>query len=153
MQNLRSALFTFTAVLALVSCNTPHTNKEAIAEIKDSNKTLFTSGMWHVSNFVKDGIDKKETYAAYTFEFMPNHRVTATQGSHIYKGSWKIVSDGVTDDAPAEDLDFIIEFKKQDTISQLNGEWMIEEETPLKVDLSNVSNDYSKVDRLSFKKG
>lgn len=153
MQNLKLALFTFATVLALVSCNSPRTNKEAFAEIKDSNKTPFTSGKWHVSNFVKDGVDKKENYRTYTFEFMPNHHITATQGIHIYKGNWEIVSDGVTDDAPAKDLDFIIEFKKQDTISQLNGEWMIEEETPLKIDLSNVSNDHNKVDHLSFQKG
>lgn len=153
MQNLRSALFTFTAVLALVSCNAPHTNKEAIPEIKDSNKTPFTSGMWHVSNFVKDGIDKKERYATYVFEFTPDHGITAKNGKQLYKGNWEIVSDGVTDDAPAEDLDFIIEFKKQDTISQLNGEWMIEEKAHLKVELSNVSNDHNKVDHLSFQKG
>ena len=153
MQNLRSALFGFITLLTLFSCNSPLANKEAIAEIKDSNKTPFTSGMWHVSNFVKDGVDKKENYTAYTFEFMPDHHITAKNGNQVYKGNWEIVSDGVTDDAPAADLDFIIEFKEQDTISQLNGEWMIEEETPLKVDLSNVSNDYSKVDRLSFQKG
>lgn len=153
MQNLRSALFTFATVLALVSCNSPRTNKEAVAEIKDTNKTPFTSGMWHVSNFVKDGIDKKERYANYVFEFTPDHGITAKNGKQMYKGNWEIVSDDVTDDAPAEDLDFIIEFKKQDTISQLNGEWMIEEKAHLKFELSNVSNDHNKVDHLSFQKG
>lgn len=152
MQNLKLALFTFTTVLTLVSCTSPRTNKEANSEIKNNRSSVFTSGVWHVSNFIKDGIDKKESYTAYTFEFTPNHHITATQGNHIYKGSWEIVSNGITDDAPSSDLDFIIEFKKQDTISQLNGEWMIEEETPLKVDLSNVSNDHSKVDRLAFQK-
>lgn len=153
MQKLKLTLFTFTSVLVLASCNSPRTNKEVAAKTKNNSAPVFTSGAWHVSNFIKDGVDGKDKYASYVFEFTPDNHITATQGNHTYKGNWKVISDGTTDDAPTRDLDIIISFKKQDSISQLNGEWMIEEKTPLSVDLSNVSSNHDKVDRLAFQKG
>ncbi|RWW92357.1 hypothetical protein [Flavobacterium cerinum] len=152
MQNLKLVLSTFIAVSALVSCNSSNTNKGVVPEIKNNSTVIFTSGTWHVSNFVKDGIDKKESYAAYVFEFMPNHHVTAKRGDIIYKGSWEIINDGITDDAPVTDLDLILDFKRQANVSQLNGEWMIEEKAPLKVELNNISSDHNKVDHLAFQK-
>ena len=152
MQNLRSVLFAFTIVLTLVSCNSSRNDNKAFAEIKDHNKTAFTLGTWHITDFVKNGINEEDKYAPYVFEFGSNHSITAKSGNHVYKGRWEIVSDGITDDAPAADLDFIIEFKEQDTISRLNGEWMIEEKTAVRVDLSNISEDHNKVDHLTFQK-
>lgn len=151
MQNLRSALFAFTIVLTLVSCNSSRNDNKASAEITDHNETAFTLGTWHITDFVKNGI-KEDKYAPYVFEFGSNHSITAKSGNHVYKGRWEIVSDGITDDAPAADLDFIIEFKELDTISRLNGEWMIEEKTAVRVDLSNISEDHNKVDHLTFQK-
>lgn len=152
MQNLRSALFAFTFVLTLVSCNSSRNDNKASAEITDRNETAFTLGKWHITDFVKNGINEEDKYAPYVFEFGSNHSITAKSGNHVYKGRWEIVSDGITDDAPAADLDFIIEFKQQDTISRLNGEWMIEERTAVRVDLSNISEDHNKVDHLTFQK-
>jgi hypothetical protein len=125
----------------LVSCNSSRNDNKASAEITDHNETAFTLGTWHITDFVKNGINEEDKYAPYVFEFESNHSITAKSGNHVYKGRWEIVSDGITDDAPAADLDFIIEFKEQDTISRLNGEWMIEEKTAVRVDLSNISEE------------
>lgn len=138
MKQFSNIIILIAVIVCLVSCNLKNKKDDALLESQD--KEAFTSGKWHITGYKTDGKDKKERYTGFSFIFSKDNHITGTKKNSDYKGNWSILKGDITDDAPAADLDFIIEFNTQDDLSHLNGRWMIRDRTFSTLRLSNNEN-------------
>jgi hypothetical protein len=151
MKKAMQAVFAIMFMLVLAACNSKE-GENATFKASPGSTDDFTAKTWHISNFYKDDRQQKNSFAAYTFRFMPNNRLMVTNGAANYIGKWSVINDAGTDDSPPADTGFVIEFTNRGDISTLNGEWMIVDFTFSALVLSNLNTVHDGTDYLTFEK-
>lgn len=147
MKKIKHLLLLFT-IAVLISC-TDNSHSTFINYPKATDS--FTSGNWHLSNFMKDSMNKHGIYKEYLFHFNSDNSVVASRNDKKTIGKWLVNSDWGTDDNPPTDIDFVLEFKIYDSLSHLNGDYYIVERTASKLKLKS-TNTSDNSEYLEFEK-
>ena len=81
-----------------------------------------------------------------------NGKLTASNSSNTYTGSWSVTKDDSNDDNPSNDLDFNIAFTSPENFVDLTDDWNIVSRTDTKIQLVSVSGGGGGTDYLTFEK-
>jgi hypothetical protein len=142
----KSLLFLGVLVL-LASCKKDDSNTTASFSTSTSSFTKINlpSGKWKITYYNDNGTDETADYTGYEFQFNSSGSVSATNGANSVTGSW---SSGTDDDQ----LKLILDFPTSNSISELNDDWHIVEQSSSKVKLEDISGGGGGTDYLTFEK-
>lgn len=136
--------------LPFISCETSDDGAMENTEINITNlKATVTSGTWVVTLFEEEGVDETSDFSGFTFIFNEGGVLRADSGDNSISGAWSITSD---DDDSKEDIDFNIFFSFPVNFAELSEDWDIVSYSDTRIELKDVSDDDSTVDRLFFEK-
>ncbi len=136
--------------LPFISCETSDDGAMENTEINITNlKATVTSGTWVVTLFEEEGVDETSDFSGFTFIFNEGGVLRADSGDNSISGAWSITSD---DDDSKEDIDFNIFFSSPVNFAELSEDWDIVSYSDTRIELKDVSDDDSTVDRLFFEK-
>ena len=138
MKTTIALLFTLTIlVFGLSSCT------------KDKNSTdpstsdIVGQGTWKVTLFNDSGDDETQNFAGYNFTFNSNGTIAAVKNASTVNGTWNTGSDDSQNK-------LILDFGTTVQFSELNEDWVILEQTALKIRLEHVSGGNGGTDLLTF---
>lgn len=142
----KSLLFLGVLIL-LASCKKDDSNTTASFSTSTSSFTKINlpSGKWKISYYNDNGTDETTDYTGYEFQFNSSGSVAATNGANSVTGSW---SSGTDDNQ----LKLILDFPAANSISELNDDWHIVEQSSSKVKLEDISGGGGGTDYLTFEK-
>jgi len=110
-------------------------------------------GTWRITSFIDSDVDETSHFTGYSFTFNPsNGKLTASNSSNTYTGSWSVTKDDSNDDNPSNDLDFNIAFTSPDNFVDLTDDWNIISRADTKIQLVSVSGGGGGTDYLTFEK-
>lgn len=139
----------FMMSLVFISCETSddawETNEISVTDIR----ATVTSGTWVVALFEEEGLDETSDFSGFGFTFNADGVLRADSGDNSISGAWSITSD---DDDSKEDIDFNIFFSFPVNFAELSEDWDIVSYSDTRIELKDVSDDNSTVDRLFFEK-
>ena len=142
-------ILTITLLLAgftgLQSC------KKEDTKTKNEVETNIVEGTWRISNFVDSGTNETSDFTGYNFTFSTDGKLTASNGTNYYTGTWSI-TDSNSDDDSKDDLDFNIYFNLTNDFEELNDDWDISSQSETKLELIDVSGGNGGTDYLTFEK-
>lgn len=94
---------------------------------KNANEP-FTKGSWQIISFTIDNEQQLDAYKSYRFLFDSDGSVAAADATNFATGIYKVLSTESTDDMPASDISFVMDFRDA-KLATLNGSWLIREKT------------------------
>ena len=115
------------------------------AEIED----MVQSDTWRITKFIDSDEDETQHFAGYTFTFGGDGTLTASNGTNTYTGTWSITDSNSNDDSP-DDLDFNIYFNLTNDFEDLNDDWDFISQSPVKIELIDISGGNGGTDYLTF---
>lgn len=115
-------------LLALLSVFFAGCGKDDTGSLAEVTNTL-SAGVWRVTYFADNGIDKTASFTGYDFVFHSGGNVTATKGSSNEVGTWTPLE---SDDG-SENPDLVISFVTQNIFAEISGKWHILEMTDIKL--------------------
>lgn len=143
------------AGLVLTSCDSSDDNDEVtIAHIEDVKSTVST-GDWQITLYEKDGMEQTQNFTGYSFTFDAAGQLTAVNGDTSISGAWSVSADADSsdDDTPSEsDVDFTIFFSNEGVFTEISEDWEIVSFSETRLELRDVSDDDSVIDRLIFER-
>ena len=102
-------------------------------------RSIMAQGPWIVAQYKDDGVDETAMFSGSTFEFLPDHLVSVTVSptGPAYMGLWRVIrnSDGK--------IKVYLNFGDADPYGELTDDWKLVEITPNRIELRDVSDDYS----------
>lgn len=102
-------------------------------------RSIMAQGPWIVAQYKDDGVDETELFTGSTFEFLPDHLVSVTVSptGPAYMGMWRVIrnSEGK--------IKVYLNFGDADPYGELTDDWKLVEITPNRIELRDVSDDYS----------
>lgn len=104
---------------------------------------------WRIIKFIDSGDDETSSFTGFSFIFHPDGKLTATNSSVTYTGSWSVTDSNSNDDSP-DDLHFNIYFNLSNHFEDLNDDWEIVSHTTSFLELRDVSGGNGGIDQLVF---
>lgn len=143
-------LFIFGISLCLCSCSSDEddTNNSSIQNEIEKN---VESGTWKITSFIDSGTDETNDFAGYNFTFNDSGVLNANNGTNDYNGTWSITDSNSNDDSQ-DDLDFNINFNLTNDFEDLNDDWDLVSQSPVKIELIDISGGNGGTDYLTFEK-
>lgn len=136
--------------LAFVSCETSDDEDTENTDISVTDiKAAVTSGTWIVTLFEEDGVDETSDFSGFSFTFNTEGVLRADSGDNSISGAWSISSD---DEDSKEDIDFNIFFSSPANFAELSEDWDIVSYSATRIELKDVDEEDSTVDRLVLEK-
>lgn len=102
-------------------------------------------GQWKVTRYLDKDKDRTSYYTGVSFDFKTGGVITATKGTSITNGTWKIYTD-----SGKQKLD--ITFPAVNKLNEINEDWEIISQNATSILLKNVSGGNGGVSYLDFKK-
>lgn len=117
-------------------------------------ESVATTGTWVVSSFVDSGEDETSDFNGYTFTFLENGTITATNGTTTYEGTWHLSLSSDDNDDDDNDIDFNISFPVPETndFEDLNDDWDVVSHSNSTISLIDISGGNGGTDTLIFEK-
>ena len=136
MNIMKKVLFVWVVLLpqmvGILSCEKA---KEIVAQqSEDLVITLMTNGRWLVDQFSVSGIDVKNEFEGYEFQFLKDGTVEAIKGTTVTKGTWKANQTNMTIESNFP--------TGNDTLKKLNYTWYITKSGVSFVEAKVVTNTY-----------
>lgn len=150
VKTLNSILVTGVISISMLSSCSKDDDNQTI-DTKTQIESKVSSGTWKVTYFFDSGIDQTNTFSDYTFSFLANGTLTASNSANTYNGTWSISDKNSSDDS-ADDLDFNISFNLTNGFEDLNDDWDITSQSASKVELIDISGGNGGTDYLTFEK-
>ena len=121
-----------------------------VEEVQD----FVTNGKWQVGYFFNADKDETEKYSQYTFQFLPNGLLAASDGPASLSGGWSVMhqSDSNDDSRDYGDIDFNISFTSVPVLAELSEDWEIISASNTKIELRNISGGNGSIDLLTLQK-
>lgn len=135
--------------LPFVSCETSDDDMDNTDISVTDIKAVITSGTWIVTLFEEDGVDETSDFFGFSFTFNADGVLRADSGDNSFSGAWSISSD---DDDSKEDIDFNIFFSSPANFAELSEDWDIVSYSATRIELKDVDEEDSTVDRLVLEK-
>ena len=136
--------------LPFISCETSDDGAMENTEINITDlKATVTSGTWVVVLFEEEGLDETTDFSGFSFLFNADGVLRADSDDNSISGAWSITSD---DDDLKDDVDFNIFFSSPANFTELSEDWDIVSFSETRIELKDVSDDDSTVDRLILEK-
>lgn len=135
--------------LAFVSCETSDDDIDNTDISVTDIKAVVTSGTWIVTLFEEDGLDETSDFSGFSFTFNVEGVLRADSSDNSISGAWSISSD---DDDSKEDIDFNIFFSSPSNFAELSEDWDIVSYSATRIELKDVDEEDSTVDRLVLEK-
>ena len=107
------------------------------------NNTI-QQGAWRITYFNDSDNDQTNHYTGYTFQFISNGTVTATNNGSNLSGTW---SNGNDDSTAKLVLNFSV-----NPFAELNDDWHVTQQTSTIIKLEHVSGGNGGTDYLTFEK-
>ncbi len=102
---------------------------------------------------MEDDRDETNDFSGFDFTFEGTGKLTATNGTETFEGTWSITdSDPNDDDASDDDLDFNINFDLTNDFEDLNDDWDFISRSATKIELIDISGGDGGTDLLTFEK-
>lgn len=117
-------------------------------DVMDVQATVI-SGTWIITLFEEEGLDETSDFSGFSFTFNEGGVLRADSGDNSISGAWSITSD---DDDSQEDIDFNLFFSSPTNFAELSEDWDIVSYSDTRIELRDVSDDDSTIDRLVFEK-
>lgn len=117
-------------------------------DVMDVQATVI-SGTWIITLFKEEGLDETSDFSGFSFTFNEGGVLRADSGDNSISGAWSITTD---DDDSQEDIDFNLFFSSPTNFAELSEDWDIVSYSDTRIELRDVSDDDSTVDRLVFEK-
>lgn len=140
-------LGTLFVLILFNSCEKDDNNSAAQVEIENN----LESGSWRITKFVDSGTDESGHFTGYNFTFRESGTLVADNGTNTYTGTWSITSSNSNDDSD-DDLDFNIFFNLTNDFEDLNDDWDFLSQSPVKIELVDISGGNGGTDYLTFEK-
>lgn len=135
-----TAIVFFTCLF--VSCDKDDDGNVTNVDTATLTNTL-QDGMWAITTFQENGIDRTTNFSAYSFTFGANNVLSVTNGTDTFSGSWSVTAD--RDDDPGLDMDLNIFFSTSTAslLRALNDDWDIISYSENRIE---VAEDYGELD-------
>lgn len=114
-------------------------------------ENIVQSDTWRITKFIDSEEDEIHQFTGYAFTFGGDGTLTASNGTNTYTGTWSITDSNSSDDSP-DDLDFNIYFNLTNDFEDLNDDWDILSQSPVKIELIDISGGNGGTDYLTFEK-
>ena len=147
MQFLPTILICLSGIFSLASCSNNDTVAPAPSVIVDNAQ----SGTWRITSFIDSGKDETSHFSGFTFTFDDNGKLTSTNGSVSYTGTWGVTNSNSGDDSPGNQ-DFHILFNLSNDFKDLSEDWQIVSQSSGRIELIHVSGGNGGTDYLTFEK-
>ena len=124
-----TSMFTF-------SCSDDDNNKNKEEEIVPVNQEKaeiianMMEGAWSITDLIDDGFNRSGEFNDFTFVFLEDNRILATNGEVVNEGNWTIIT------YPNNEIEFRILFEAEDFMP-LKGNWDIAESNGGRLKLRN----------------
>lgn len=151
MRTKKSGILLLAGLLILFiafACKKDDDNSSSIPGEVQSN---IQSGTWRITKFVDSGTDETDHFSGYDFTFNSNGIISASNGNNNYEGTWSITDSNSGDDSQ-NDLDFNINFNLTNDFEDLNDDWNFISQSPVKIELIDISGGNGGTDYLTFEK-
>lgn len=125
--------------------------KKKIRETSNEIRTDVQSGIWRITKFIDSGEDDLDHFSGFNFVFGENEKLTATNGTVTYVGTWSVEEDRSNDDDVTE-LDFVIHFNLSNDFEDLNDDWDIISHSKTTLELRDISGGNGGTDYLTFQR-
>lgn len=135
-------------LLLFAACNKDDEDAPAIQDEVQSN---IQSGTWQITKFIDSGEDETDHFTGYNFTFNTSGVLNASNGNNNYGGTWSITGSNSGDDSQ-NDLDLNISFNLTNDFEDLNDNWDFLSQSPLKIELIDISGGNGGTDYLTFEK-
>ena len=151
MRTIKSGNLLLAGLLILfiaIACKKDDDNSSSNPNEVQSN---IQSGTWRITKFVDSGTDETDHFSGYDFTFNSNGIISASNGNNNYEGTWSITDSNSGDDSQ-NDLDFNINFNLTNDFEDLNDDWNFISQSPVKIELIDISGGNGGTDYLTFEK-
>jgi hypothetical protein len=81
-------------------------------------------GNWKVIHIDVDNVDISYFFENYSIDFSKDGAVVATDGKHIFNGTWKVSKDNIDEDMAKETL-LTITYSHESSFDELNHSWEV----------------------------
>ena len=135
-----SIVFFVLLLITLTGCKKEDNPVNPSSNIKE----ILTSGTWRVTYFFDDK-DETNHFTGYTFTFLNNGTVTASNNITTVNGTWNTG----TDDSNNK---LYLNFVSNTTFEELNEDWHVIEKLNNKIRLEHISGGSGGTDYLTFEK-
>lgn len=112
---------------------------------------IVTSGKWKITYFFDTDKEETDKYSDYTFQFLPNGSLVASDGPAPLSGAWSVtdINDGSDN---LDNIEFNISFTTTPLLDQLSDGWEIISASNLRIELRHISGGNGGTDLLTFEK-
>lgn len=101
------------------------------------------SGTWRVSYYWDNDQDETASFSGYSFQFLNNNTVTASNNISTVSGSW---ATGIDDSS----VKLLLNFVSPPDFESISGDWKISLHSPTQINLVDSSGGNGTVDYLRF---
>ena len=129
------------------ACEDNSAQNDKLNEVNDVAK----SGTWRITYYYDTDKEETTNFAGYNFTFGSDGKLTVTNGTNTYTGTWSI-SDSNSNDDTYDDLNFNIAFTTPPAFADLTDDWDIMEVAATRIKLIDVSGGNGGTDYLTFEK-
>lgn len=143
----------FTLIL-LTSCSSDDGDDGMVPlqDIPAINAALM-SGDWVISQYApRFGSDETLTYSAYTFTFMANGVVNATDGTTALTGAWSVIEATNESGESLNHVEFNVFFNFPEEFVEISDDWDVTAWTTTKIDATAVLKENTKSQTITFTK-
>lgn len=149
LQKLSFSLLGGMLVLSLITaCNK---DEEDTPTIQNEAQSNLQSGNWRITKFIDSGTDETDHFSGYNFTFNSSGVVNASNGTNNFDGTWSITGSNSGDDSQ-NDLELNINFNLSNDFEDLNDDWDFISQSPVKIELIDISGGNGGTDYLTFGK-
>ncbi len=140
MKRISLLMMLFVTLGTAVSCsdddndstNEPITNEETAAIA-----TAMREGVWQITAFTKDGVERTTGFEGYNFVFDGENDLIATNGTTVNTGTWSVTLNNEEDE---NDFDFIINYSSPANFQDLKGNYDIVTSNDVMIQLIELNN-------------
>ena len=132
----------------ITSCNSDDDNNDVNDTLQSTVENNIQSGTWRITEFIDSGIDETNDFSGYNFTFNGAGKLSASNGTNSFEGTWNISSDG----ADLNDLELNIVFNLMNDFDDLTDDWDFISQTSNKIELIDISGGGEPDDLLTFEK-
>jgi len=149
LQKLSFSLLGGMLALSLITaCNK---DEEDTPTIQNEAQSNLQSGNWRITKFIDSDTDETDHFSGYNFTFNSSGVVNASNGTNSFDGTWSITGSNSGDDSQ-NDLDLNINFNLSNDFEDLNDDWDFISQSPVKIELIDISGGNGGTDYLIFEK-
>jgi len=143
----------FTLIL-LTSCSSDDEHDHGVtADQIPAIQAALISGDWIISHYsTKFGSDQTATYSAYSFSFLNNGILSATDGTTALTGSWSVVEDIHPTNEKLNHVHLNVIFSAPETFVEISDDWDMKTFNATKIDLNAVLSEGASTQTLTFTK-